>query len=196
MVEQVDKAFNHEIRKSLNPNYVPKFPSQYTYEQAKNIKDSFCCTLDGYEYWHEGEKLNNARYARTSRLRSRIINLLTAPCVFVTLTFTDKVLDTTSYKTRRKYVARYLKSLGVPYVANYDTGEKRGREHYHGIVQLYKINVEALHEWLDNYGNIDVERIVNPHSKRLARYISKLTNHAIKDTCKQCRVIYSRDVKK
>lgn len=60
---------------------------------------------------------------------------------------------------------------------------------------------------MKNIGSIKVEKIKNTKkekinyntgeiipicSEKLAKYISKLTNHAIKETTKQKRIIYSR----
>lgn len=141
------------------------------------------------EYYREAEKICKATHNRNTRLRARVETLISKPAVFVTLTFTDKVLESTSAETRRRYVHYFLKSTGGRYVANLDFGAELGREHYHGIIQIDRINPT---EW--KYGALNVKKI-RPTSEplQLAKYISKLTNHAIKETTKRSAIIYSRD---
>ena len=72
----------------------------------------------------------------TKRVRRRITELMVfTPCSFLTLTFTDEVLNNTTEETRRRYVARFLKSISENYVGNIDYGSKNEREHYHAIVE-------------------------------------------------------------
>lgn len=137
--------------------------------------------------WREAERIFNATRSRVTRLRKRISNMLNENCLFLTLTFTDNVLNSTTCETRRTYVTRFLKSFSVPFVANIDFGAKNGREHYHAILQIDKINYSL---W--PYGALNGKKIINNDSLRLSKYISKLTNHAIKFTTKGSRLIYSR----
>lgn len=141
--------------------------------------------------WNEACKINYATYKRVKRLKDRISYLLNnGACTFVTLTFTDEVLATTSNDTRRKYITRFLKRFDVPYIANKDFGSKNGREHYHAIIQSQNIDY-SLYE----YGAINGEKIHNSKNDdiKLAKYISKLTNHAIKETCNGSKIIYSKN---
>lgn len=137
----------------------------------------------------EAKKINHASYERANRLRQRISKIIQKDSLFLTFTFTDKVLSSTSSDTRKQYVRRFLSSFSVPYVANVDFGSKNGREHYHAILQMPKIN---LTEW--KYGALN-GKIVRSSTDdvKLAKYISKLTNHAIKETTKRQAIIYSRD---
>jgi len=118
--------------------------------------------------------------------------LLNGDCLFLTLTFNDNTLNQTSAETRRKYVRRYLKQFNCAYVANIDFGSENGREHYHAVINTSRIDL-AL--WR-SYGNINVERVRNKsielNKTRLSKYISKLSNHAIKETTRRCCLIYSR----
>lgn len=143
------------------------------------------------EEWQEAFRVNKASYNRNIRLKSKISRMITSgSCIFLTLTFTDKVLETTSKDTRRRYIARALKTMSDHYIANIDYGKKKEREHYHAIVLADKVSQE---QWL--YGNLDYER-VRVHEEdspvKIAKYINKLTNHAIKETTQQNRLIYSR----
>ena len=142
---------------------------------------------------NEVEKICNASIQRTKRLRSRIENmLLSGSCLFLTLTFNDNTLDSTSADTRRQYVRKYLKSFNCSYVANIDFGAKNHREHYHAVVNLDSIDLSL---WR-SYGNINVQKVRNNsidlNKKRLSKYICKLSNHAIKETTKRSCLIYSR----
>jgi hypothetical protein len=119
-------------------------------------------------------------------------------CIFLTLTFRDDVLANTSEETRKKYIQRFLKEQCSLYIANIDYGTKKGREHYHAVV-IPKYNQIDGSFYRTNYGSIDFERVRNKGgvdteatSKRLAKYVSKLVNHAIKETTRKCQVIYSR----
>ena len=137
----------------------------------------------------EAKKINHASYERANRLKQRISQIIQKDSLFLTFTFTDDVLNKTSSDTRKTYVVRFLKSFGVPYVANVDFGSKNGREHYHAILQMPSIN---LTQW--KYGALNGKIVRNSTDDvKLAKYISKLTNHAIKETTKRQAIIYSRD---
>lgn len=150
-------------------------------------KFGFCSIL-------ESLRLNNARYHRIERLKNRVGSLISYnTSFFLTLTFTNHYLESTDSFTRRRYVSRFLKSISNDYVANIDFGKKKGREHYHAIV-----NCDYINSKLWKYGNLDFELINNTDSlssEKLSKYISKLTNHAIKETCKRNHIIYPKTKK-
>ena len=112
--------------------------------------------------------------------------------MFLTLTFNDETLRDTTDKERRVLVSRYLKSFGCSYVANVDYGKENHREHYHAVINTDRIDYSSWHK----YGAIDGEKIRNRNIQsdktRLAKYICKLSNHAIKETTKRSSLIYSR----
>lgn len=142
--------------------------------------------------WQEAKRVYDCHRQQTSRLKKRIERMITSSsdCTFLTLTFSDYWLSRTSPDTRRKYVSRFLKANATEYVANIDFGGKNGREHYHAVTNA-RINPK---NWI--YGNLDVKPVrYNPDCKsslKLAKYVAKLTNHAIKETTKRCALIYSR----
>lgn len=144
------------------------------------------------EEYQECKRVNKASYQRTKRLKDKIQDMiLKGNCIFLTLTFTNDVLDSTNQDTRKRYVKRFLKSVSNQYVANIDYGKKYEREHYHAIV----LCDDKIDHNLWKYGNIDFERVrVNEDtsSVKMAKYINKLTNHAIKETVRRNCVIYSR----
>lgn len=147
-------------------------------------KFGFCSIL-------EADRINHATFERTRRLKRRVESIISYPSLFLTLTFTNNVLFTTSLATRRRYVARFLKSITSNYVANIDFGSKKGREHYHALVQ-----VESVDHTLWRYGAINFERVSYDSTKttdKLSEYVSKLTNHAIKKTTRRFHLIYPKN---
>lgn len=137
-------------------------------------------------------RLQNSRKRKTKKVKQKITNLVQSEkAIFITLTFTDKVLSKTTPETRRRYVARYLKANAKNYAANVDYGGLNGREHYHAVVD----NELDLSKW-HKYGAIKVERVHTTENDltRVAKYITKLTNHALKVKGENVRLIYSRTV--
>lgn len=177
--------------------------SGFTYEYyQKCVNDLFdLYSVFGALYMKACQLIWNASRMRTSRLRKRISQMLAFPCLFLTLTFTDKTLDNTSKDTRRRYVINYLKSFDSYYIANIDFGRKNEREHYHAIICSDKIDYSSWHKYgaikgekvRNNLSIDDFGVISNESNERIAKYINKLTNHAIKETTKANRIIYSRN---
>lgn len=168
-------------------------------ENNEILIESYSNELEQYtqEEIKEAERVNNSNYHRVKRLSDRVYAMLQDNnCIFLTLTFRDDVLANTSEETRKKYIQRYLKEQCICYVANIDYGAKNDREHYHAVVIPKSDKVDGS---LYCYGAIDMKRVRNKKSddneatsKRLAKYVAKLTNHAIKHTVRQNRIIYSR----
>ena len=152
---------------------------------------SFLISENPREY-RECRRIANANYEQTKRLKKRIRNMLETSqnCVFLTLTFRDDVLDSTTPETRRRYVTRFLRSQCTQFIGNIDFGKKNEREHYHAVCN----SRVCPKEW--EYGNLDVKPVrynpEKPDVTKLAKYVCKLTNHAIKETTKRCALIYSR----
>ena len=146
----------------------------------------------------ECRKINDASYHRVKRLKETINYIIKRydKSFFITLTFKDNVLNSTSEETRKRYVTRYLKQYNC-YVANVDYGEKNGREHYHAVVGL-RGDVDKINEyWEKKYGFVCVEPInvkQENNDVKLAKYVAKLSNHAIKETNKRKAVMYSRSL--
>lgn len=137
-------------------------------------------------------RANNTIRKRCQRLRNVLEQMFEiGNCIFVTLTFRDDVLDTTSEETRRKYVTRAFKQMSQVYVANIDYGELTEREHYHGIVVSDKIDFTI---W--DYGWIYAERCIDSQQSidKLSEYIDKFVNHALKQGTKRRNVIYSKPI--
>ena len=77
-------------------------------------------------------------------------------------------------------------------MANIDYGKTTGREHYHAVITS---ETKPPKSW--KYGFIDILKVktTDNDTTRISKYISKLTNHAIKHTTKSKRIIYSRKIK-
>lgn len=119
------------------------------------------------------------------------------PVYFVTLTFTDEVLASTSDETRRRYVTRALKLVSSRYMANIDFGKQNGREHYHAVFLSDK-NASIEDIWKCGYVNVKVVRLPNEDDTddrtalKLSKYTAKISNHSVKNTTKNSRLITSR----
>ena len=165
-----------------------KNEDDYLY-QCLSYEETFLAAENPVLY-HEAEKVLLADRARSTRLKRRILKYMgMGDCVFLTLTFRDDVLECTSADTRRQYVLKYLKSCSNYYVANIDFGSQNEREHYHAIVVTDHVDMS---KWF--YGFSYAEKIIkSSDSLRLAHYLNKLVNHAVKETCRRCHIIYSRD---
>lgn len=166
------------------------------------------CAFSGHiADFNEAIKINSAFYHRVKRLKTRVSKMLKkGPCLFLTFNFTDEALEM-DFSKRRDIVRRFLKQYNTLYIANADYGSTdeyidrhgnvrkgTGREHYHALIQTDFVNT---HSWLEKgIGRIDVERVrIKQHEEdvcKLSKYISKLTNHAIKETTKRSAIIYSR----
>lgn len=162
---------------TLETHYDSNKWNEYFYA---NINDKFFdCSLRLLES-------KKRKYSRAREKIEKIIKDYEQP-IFITLTFTDKVLQETSTETRRRYVARFLKEHCKDYVANIDFSPKKNREHYHAVISS---RVDFT-KW--NQGFIFTEQVRKngEAAKQISHYINKLTSHAFKVNA--TRLIYSRN---
>lgn len=172
-------------------NYSMKeYLTKHNRETYLELKE-YCDLTNLSKELKECSRINHASFERVKRLKDRVMDILSTGCAsFITLTFTNKVFKDTNELTRRKYVSRWLRSFGVPYVANIDYGKNTNREHYHAVIGCSI----PFKSW--SYGFSDIEPIKTKTENDiicLSKYVSKLTNHAIKETTKRCALLYSRD---
>lgn len=184
----IDEINQDKINNGIQPDFIPQWNTKYSYDVALDIEQEMLqnCPTE----WKEASRINHASIERVARLKKRISKmLLSGDCLFLTLTFTDAYLSKTTAEVRRRQVRRWLSNLGCRYVANIDYGKKNQREHYHAVAQISHIDPFSY-----KFGAINFEKIKvsEEDTARVAKYISKLTNHAIKETTKQCRLIYSK----
>lgn len=169
-----------------------KWDSRYDYKALDMIQyDELFLRAEDPEAYAEAEKAAHADFTRNTRLSHRIRDLISmGNAIFLTLTFRDDVLEKTNEETRRRYVTRFLKEECKYYIANIDYGTLHDREHYHAVCVPWCCDV-SFGSW--RFGFAFASRIHAEHdSLRIAKYCTKLCNHAIKSTCKRAAVIYSR----
>lgn len=138
-----------------------------------------------YPLWFEWEdellKAHKARLQRKRRIANYIKGMFLSyepqKLFFLTITFHDDAFKA-SAKTRHTNVQRYLNSLCLDYMANLDYGTKKKREHYHAVIATDK----DIFEYSIPHAHIHYKRITSRNSNRLAKYLSKLSNHAQKLT--------------
>lgn len=161
-----------------------------TYEELKE----YCTNTGLLKEFQECERINHAWFERVKRLKDRINCIIASPySSFITLTFDNSTLSDTSPETRRKYVARWCKTYGVPYVANVDFGKTTHREHYHVIIAC-KVPSKTWKYGFMDIKSIRCENVGKSDIERLSKYVAKLTNHCIKETSKRYCLLYSRNV--
>ena len=204
LIHLIDYAFKSEVIKSGLPNIQKQVSKTFyaehilhTYGEVINCALTFdeALILSDYysnyesEAWEEASRINHASYKRVKRLKDRIARMLSSgTCLFLTFTFTNDVLKRTKMDTRRQKVRRFLSAYSNTYIANIDFGKKNGREHYHALILLEEIDYRAY-----SYGALNGQRVRSTNDfERLAKYISKLTNHAIKNTSRGFKIVYSR----
>lgn len=182
-----------EYRERYNIEVLEKRPNLLSLEKATELQEYYYFRYP--HLYHQCELLFSSHRQRVSRLKKRVAKMITsAPCCFLTLTFTTEVLSRTSAKTRREYVQKFLNSLECAYVGNIDFGAKNEREHYHALVQSVDVDYKSYSYGRINGRCIRLEADTTDHT-RVARYIAKLTNHAIKETTRNSYIIYSRKYK-
>ena len=135
----------------------------YGYDIEYNLETAHEKAISVFHYYGDnkdifamGQKININRYQRVKRLGYRLTQYFSiidiakrGQLYFGTLTFSDKVLDKTTEKTRRRYVVRFLNDISISYVANIDFGKENEREHYHCIF-LTENNIDfksVLEKW-------------------------------------------------
>lgn len=132
-------------------------------------------------------RLIDSKQRKAQKVREKIADLiLNNNAVFLTLTFRDEVLENTTPLTRRTYVRKFLKSVSSQYCANIDFSPDIGREHYHAVIT----NRIDLNSWKYGFSYAEKVRCRNSDLKRVSKYITKLTAHALKVDA--TRLIYSR----
>lgn len=179
-----------------------KLESDYDMDKALEIEALYSKRFP--KLWNECRKIYHAHQNRVLRLKRRIACMvLSSDCIFLTITFTPKVMKNTISQSRRDYIKKFLSSLNAEdYVSNIDFGDDhlyidnngverqaQSREHYHALVKTSHIDYSL---W--KYGRINGQRVRNQTDdlSRLSVYISKLTNHAIKESTKRTCIIYKR----
>lgn len=189
--EKVAKIKSDNYHKTALKYYLDCYGEIYSIVPIGTWHEMIRPYRDGYNPIDCADRLNESKYRKAKKVRDKITDLvLSRSALFITLTFNDKTMAKTDTEKRRRLVQRYLKANCKKYVANIDFGKTNGREHYHAVVS----NDLVLSNWF-KYGSIDVMHVKPFESspKALSKYITKLTNHALKVGSVAPRLIYSRN---
>ena len=198
-----------------------KMGKEYFYEGSKNSNDYYSLAYDyfnldknnndklGVALTEVCENMISAYYMRLRRIRSFVGKMFSISMVdsfrspyFLTIKFTDDVLDSTSDVTRKKYVSNWLNDFDGHYCANKDFGSQTNREHYHAILLTYQAdevfrNGKNRYHWEFNpwtKGHLDVQKINLDSSdlERTTHYLDKVSFHSLKESTSCSRIMYSR----
>ncbi len=143
----------------------------------------------------EAYRMNENYKKRIQRLKSKITEIFylseSSNVYFLTFTFTDDTLNNTNDDSRRQFVRRWLNDNTSNFVANIDFGEQNGREHYHALVNADYIDIST---WLKHGAmKYEIVKVDIKSIDKMAKYINKFLNHAIKETTKRQHIIYKRE---
>lgn len=170
---------------------------EWDYENAQRTNQY---NLEHYgSKWLEAGRIVSNDYCRKNRLVKRTKSICENEnySYFLTFTFNDDYFNKTTEDTRRQVVRRTLKDLanGLDYVGNIDFGEDPNcshREHYHAILNTTLSKIDGKIWQKKGWLHIERIRTDNATPERLAKYVSKLSNHAVKETARRSHLIYSR----
>lgn len=142
------------------------------------------------------ESILSSRYQKVSRIKKRFIYLLARYkyLYFCTFTFDDYYINLCD-RTRKDLIKSSLYSFSsdIKYICNIDYGKSTERLHYHCIVATN--DNKSLTNHLNNvypcFSYTEEIRTSKEDLKRISKYINKLSNHAIKETTKNSRILYN-----
>lgn len=141
------------------------------------------------------ERILKARYQKNSRIKKRLVYLLSRfeNIWFITFTFNNNYINR-STRTKRDLMKMVLNTHDFKYMLNIDYGKKNEREHYHCILATnLDIDVNQFIQFYYDGGfslSIQCKKGLTDY-KRLSKYLNKLTNHCIKATTKRQRILYN-----
>lgn len=176
------------------------FDKDYDIELLSNVIEynhqRYLAFRDGvyFEENKDYEKFLSARYMKVSRIKKRLVYLLSRYDYiwFCTFTFSDKYINKTD-RTKRDLIKSVINTHDFKYILNIDYGKKTEREHYHCIIAT-NINFNVNQYFQTNYPchclAIQCKKGREDFT-RLSKYINKLTNHCIKATTKRQRLLYN-----
>ena len=181
---------------------LPKLLRQISWTiYSNNTFDSVPLIANEMGYtWEEilcAMQINSSYYKKLGRVKSKLIKMEqmcfenpNLKMVFLTFTFDDYSLTHNNSDSLKQAVRRHLKQYCIKYVANVDYGARNGRKHFHAVA-LVEGKLDFT-KW--NYGALNGRKVNlnETASKRMAKYVTKLSLHAIKESTGFNRLIYSR----
>lgn len=140
------------------------------------------------------EKILNARYQKSHRIKRKLIYLLSRYKYiwFCTFTFDNYYINKCD-RTKRDLIKSVLKTHDFKFILNIDYGKTTEREHYHCILATdldLDVN-QFIQSYYPCFSKSIPCKIGIDDFKRLSKYINKLTNHCIKATTKRQRIVYN-----
>lgn len=178
----------HDFEKEYDTLYLSKV-IQYNHDRYIAFRDNLPFKIN-----KEYEKILQARYQKVSRIKKRLVYLLSRfnYVWFCTFTFSDKYINKCD-RTKRDLIKSVLNTHDFKYILNIDYGKTTEREHYHCILAT-NIDMDVNQFFQSFYPcftlSIQCKKGLNDF-KRLSKYINKLTNHCIKATTKRQRLLYN-----
>jgi hypothetical protein len=154
---------------------------------SKNLNDRI---EEGYGIQKSLDNTVKSYYRQFSKLRARFKWMLEEHDYNYFITFTIDaehygLQEETYHKAIKKALAR-----ASSYVFNTDFGATNGRMHFHAVAsfrtQLDYTTIIVYYK----YGTIDFKPILKNNNDALAKYITKLQNHALKETA--TKIVRSR----
>ena len=141
------------------------------------------------------ERILSARYMKVSRVKKRVVYLMARfkYVWFCTFTFDNYYINKCD-RTKRDLIKNTLSLISdVHYILNVDYGSKTEREHYHCILGTnYILDVNQIfQEKYPCFCSALKVRSTEDDYNRLSKYINKLSNHCIKESTKNKRIIYN-----
>lgn len=149
-----------------------------------------------FNHISEYDKIINARYCKVSRIKKRLVYLLSHRTFhyFITFTFDDSYINKCD-RSKRDLIKDTLNSFSndILYILNVDYGKKTEREHYHCVVGTdcssdFSSHLKTFYPFFTHCQTI---RLLSSDIKRISKYINKLTNHCCKDSTKNKRIVYN-----
>lgn len=141
------------------------------------------------------ERILSARYMKVSRVKKRVVYLMARfqYVWFCTFTFDNYYINKCD-RTKRDLIKNTLSLISdVHYILNVDYGSKTEREHYHCILGTnFDLDVNQIfQEKYSCFCSALKVRSTEDDYNRLSKYINKLSNHCIKESTKNKRIIYN-----
>jgi hypothetical protein len=163
----------------------------------KELKERIHDTIEKYPYYDKNQALFKAYYNYKSswdnmkqRLYNRAYEITQENGYFVTLTYKDENLP--SEKKCYDQMKNWSREYCELFISNIDYGDENGRIHIHSMC-VPKQNIKLVKTW--KHGAINLQKIrKDSDARKLVLYITKLMQHAIKDSTKY--LIKSKKIKK
>lgn len=149
-----------------------------------------------YKENKELQSILNKRYCKNSRIKKRLVYLIThfSYLYFLTFTFDDTLIQKCD-RTKRDLIKNTLYGFDedIKIILNIDYGSRTEREHYHCIVATNSVlNLDSyLRLVYPCFSTCKKIRTTFSDCVKLSKYINKLANHCTKDSTKKFRIYYN-----